>query len=359
MLHCGVFAGPPSGELWSTHVGFVFGFSDLSRHDTVTDHLARSMRNFFCAGAGDRLAQWRCHTDWNTDALAHHDTRFVALWRDQNLMTVPGDAAHLLRAAQLPAGARLPDEVVLLGQLDGHTCFALALELSADEADQLQGDDARFCDLRRNAGLLPPEHGALLAYSRAMLFWHRRHRFCGECGAPTRSEEAGHVRACSNGACAGKAFPRTDPAVIVLISDADNERCLLGRQRSWVPGMYSCLAGFVEPGESLEHAVVREVREESGIHIASVRYRSSQPWPFPSSLMLGFRAVAGSEVIERGDEELEDARWFTRDDLARGICEGSLRAPNTVSIAFRLIEEWYDEGGEPFTGVLERARSAG
>ena len=321
----------------------------------MTDHLARSMRNFFCAGPDDRLAQWRRHSNWNTDALVHDDTRFVAVWRDQSLLTISGDAASLLRAAELPAGLCSPDDVVLLGQLDGHTCFALALELSEEEVERVQGRNARFCDLRRNAALLPAEHGSLLAYSRAMLFWHRRHRFCGDCGAPTRSEEAGHVRACSDAACGSKVFPRTDPAIIVLISDAGNERCLLGRQSAWVSGMYSCLAGFVEPGESLEHAVLREVREEAGIDIASVRYRSSQPWPFPSSLMLGFRAVASSELIERGDEELEDARWFSREDLARGICEGSLRAPNTVSIAYRLIEEWYDEGGASFAAVLEQA----
>ena len=323
----------------------------------MTDHLARSLRNFFCADPGERLAQWRRHADWNADALAHGDTRFVALWREQNLMTTACDAARLLRADELPQQIHASADMVLLGELDGHTCFAVALELSADEVDGLQGDDAQFSDLRRNAALLAPQHGAMLAYSRAMLFWHRRHRYCGDCGAVTRSEESGHVRACTDQACGAKIFPRTDPAIIVLTTDVSNERCLLGRQSTWIAGMYSCLAGFVEPGESLEHAVLREVLEESGIKIVSVRYRSSQPWPFPSSLMLGFRAVAGSETIERGDEELEDARWFTREDLASGICDGSLRAPNPVSIAYRLIEEWYDEGGEPFTDVLERARA--
>ena len=136
----------------------------------------------------------------------------------------------------------------------------------------------------------------------------------------------------------------------MLVSDAANARCLLGRQPVWVQGMYSCLAGFVEPGESLEHAVVREVMEESGIAISSVSYRSSQPWPFPSSLMLGFRALAASEAIQRGDDELEDARWFSRAGLEAGYREGSLRVPNPVSIAYRLIEEWYDEEG----GSLER-----
>ena len=157
---------------------------------------------------------------------------------------------------------------------------------------------------------------------------------------------------CSNADCDARHFPRTDPAIIVLVSEPGNARCLLGRQRSWVPGMYSCLAGFVEPGESLEHAVIREVDEETGIRLERVEYRSSQPWPFPSSLMLGFRAVAASEAIQRGDDELEDARWLTREQMVAGFRAGELRAPNPVSIAYRLIEEWFDEGGTPLVDVL-------
>jgi NAD+ diphosphatase len=321
----------------------------------VTDHLARSRRNFFCAGPEDRLAQWRRHPGWSASAITHDETRFVPLWRDQNLLNVAGDAATLLSAHELPSSVVPYEDAVLLGSLSGQTCFAVDLDASEAEIEQIQGTHSEFRDLRRSAALLPAEQGALLAYARAMLFWQRRHRFCGECGAATRSDESGHSRACSNGECGAKHFPRTDPAIIVLTSDVDNERCLLGRQSTWVPGMYSCLAGFVEPGESLEHAVLREVQEESGIEISSVRYRSSQPWPFPSSLMLGFRAVASSEAINRGDDELEDAQWFTREQLASRIIDGSMRAPNTVSIAFRLIEEWYDEGGTPFTDVLAAA----
>lgn len=316
----------------------------------VTDHLARSARNFFCAGPGDRLAGWRRHPGWSTSAMVHADTRFVPVWRDRSLMLAGGEAACFLRAEQLPESTALHDEAVLLGQLEGQTYFAVELALDESRAQALAPPAACFVDLRRNAALLSPEHGAILAYARAMLFWHRRHRYCGECGAPTRSEEAGHLRVCSDGACDARHFPRTDPAIIVLASDAVGERCLLGRQPVWDPGMYSCLAGFVEPGESLEHAVVREVMEEAGIRIASVRYRSSQPWPFPSSLMLGFRAEASSEAIQRGDDELEDARWFSRDELEAGYRQGTLRVPNPVSIAYRLIEEWYDERG----GSLQR-----
>lgn len=192
------------------------------------------------------------------------------------------------------------------------------------------------------ASLLAPGEGELLAHARALAYWHRRHRFCGDCGHPTEGAQGGHVRVCSNPQCGRQHFPRTDPAVIVLVTAG--ERCLLGRQPSWLPGRYSTIAGFVEPGESLEAAVVREVGEETGVRVREVRYQSSQPWPFPASLMLGFRAVAEGEDIHLGDEELEDARWFSREELERAMEEGALRLPGRISIAYRLIEDWFDEG---------------
>jgi NAD+ diphosphatase len=210
----------------------------------VTDHLLRSERNFFCAGPSDRLARWRTHPGWSDTALAHPQTRFVPLWRDASLVTDDGGAARLLSAQELPAGSAASEHAVLLGDFHGCTCFAVELPGHSELAPP------RGCawrDLRRHAGLLAPAEGALLAYARAMLYWHRRHRFCGSCGAPTRGEEAGHLRVCSDGRCDARHFPRTDPAIIVLVSDAAGERCLLGRQRQWAPGMYSCLAGFVDP----------------------------------------------------------------------------------------------------------------
>ena len=323
----------------------------------MIDHLARSARNFFCAGTGERLAQWRRHPGWSSSALTHEDTRFVPVWRERSLIDDSGEAACLLTLRDLAPLAFQHEEAVLLGTMHGHTCFALELALDEAQARAVSPPGAGFRDLRRNASLLSPHEGALLAYARAMLFWHRRHRYCGECGSPTRAEEAGHLRVCSDGQCGARHFPRTDPAIIVLSTDASGERCLLGRQAAWDAGMYSCLAGFVEPGESLEHAVVREVYEESGIRIAQVSYRSSQPWPFPSSLMLGFRALAVSEAIQRGDDELEDARWFSRDDLAAGYRDGSLRIPNQVSIAYRLIEEWFDEGPATLGDLLAQLRA--
>jgi NAD+ diphosphatase len=174
-----------------------------------------------------------------------------------------------------------------------------------------------------------------------MTHWHATHKYCGSCGAPTESREGGHLRVCTDPDCARAHFPRTDPAVIMLV--AKDDRCLLGRKAEWPPGRYSTLAGFVEPGESLEDAVRREVMEETGVVVSDVEYHSSQPWPFPASLMLGFFCRAETEVVQRNDKELEDARWFTREELRNGN-GGMGIAPRPISIARRLIDDWLTEG---------------
>jgi NAD+ diphosphatase len=246
-----------------------------------------------------------------------------------------------------------PPEWVFLGLLDDRPLFAAEVREGAEDAAHLMAgpgrldgpgeppaDLARFGelhDLHRVGAMLEQGEGSLLAYARALVTWNRSHRFCGRCGHPTEPREGGHVRGCTNAACGRDHFPRTDPAIIVLVADGD--RCLLGRKSEWPDGVYSTLAGFVEPGESLSEAVAREVREESGIVVGGVRYRSSQPWPFPASLMLGFHAEArgGELCVDR--EELCDARWFNRREvLARH--ETGLKLPSRVSIARRLIEDW-------------------
>ncbi len=191
--------------------------------------------------------------------------------------------------------------------------------------------DTELRELRPLAPLLPPDSASLLAYARALALWKARHRFCGVCGAPNLPTRAGHVMRCTAEGCATEFFPRLDPAIIVLVTDATGERALLGRQASWAKGRYSTIAGFVEPGESLEDAVIREVEEETGVLTGDVEYVASQPWPFPSSLMLGFRAVARTHDITLRDGELEDARWFTRAELTSGqasaaTCGRDLRA---------------------------------
>jgi NAD+ diphosphatase len=191
------------------------------------------------------------------------------------------------------------------------------------------------------AMLLPDAEAGLLSYARAMMYWRQRHRFCGVCGSKMTASRGGHVLVCTNADCRHESFPRIDPAIIVLISDG--ERALLGRQAAWPAGRYSTIAGFVEPGESLEDAVAREVFEETGVRVDTMEYHSSQPWPFPSSLMLGFTAHAATTDIHLRDQELEDARWFTRADFSTG----RLKIPPGLSISFRLIEHWFDAGGGP------------
>jgi NAD+ diphosphatase len=202
--------------------------------------------------------------------------------------------------------------------------------------------NGNFIDLRSIALNLDADESALLAQAKGMTVWHRNNRFCNNCGSPTTSTEAGYLRVCSNSECRHLHFPRTDPAVIVRVTKGN--RILLGRQAWWAKGRYSNIAGFVEPGESLETAVAREVWEETGIRLESINYHSSQPWPFPKSLMLGFTATSTNCSIKQNDGELEDAKWFTREQIKQGLIDGTLSMPSAYSISFHLIEEWFDKG---------------
>jgi NAD+ diphosphatase len=307
-------------------------------------------RNTFAGPYLDRAAHMREDPAWFESALIDAASRVVPIWRARSLVT----GGESLRAAfpeldRLPAEMRVAEELILLGRFDGYFCFAC--EFAGEEAPDLL-PDARFEDLRLVAARLPAEEAGLLAYARAMVSWRRNHRFCGVCGHNTRAARGGHVQICTNPACAHEQFPRIDPAIIVLVSDGD--RALLGRQASWPAGRYSTIAGFVEPGESLEDAVAREVSEETGIQLEAIEYQSSQPWPFPASLMLGFAARATSRTIVRNDKELEDARWFTRDELDAG----SVLFPPTQSISFRLIEHWHDTPGRPSLREIHRLANA-
>ncbi|MBV9554529.1 MAG: NAD(+) diphosphatase, partial [Alphaproteobacteria bacterium] len=292
-------------------------------------------------------------------------SQFVPVWRSQNLVLDLTDAEP--RAIVFGAGhavALLGDDdaevhlaqgrIVFLGEIEARAHFAL--DLSAHEtpldlaspalaASGIASDGARFADLRQLAGRLARHEGALLALARAMVWWHSRHRFCGLCGSPTLSEEAGHMRRCTNPDCKTMHFPRTDPAVIMLVSDG--ERALLGRNKNFPPGMYSTLAGFVEPGESLEDAVAREVREETGVEVGLVTYHSSQPWPFPANIMLGFHAEAATSEVQVDYGELEDAKWFERDWLLAHADDNSFRLPRLDSIARRLVEDWLHRRAGP------------
>jgi NAD+ diphosphatase len=235
---------------------------------------------------------------------------------------------------------------IFLGTLrQSGALFAADLSARRSEEDalaflNLNTDLARFIPLRQFDGSLSPEQRSLLFYSRSLTYWHEQQKFCHRCGNPTLPEEAGHVMGCTNPNCATKHFPRTDPATIMLVYSGD--LCLLGRQSSWPQGMYSTLAGFVEPGEKLEEAVFREVKEESGIEVKNIRYFGSQPWPFPQSLMLGFFAEAETKEITRG-AELEDVRWFHVSEAKEILGKLAGRFPHLDTIARRLIRHWVEE----------------
>jgi len=224
----------------------------------------------------------------------------------------------------------------LLGVEDGLGLFALAVDRARGE-ELASREGAQGVGLRDLAGRATPGEAGIAAYARALLHWQSRKRYCGRCGAPTRLRAAGHRAECTDAACAQEYFPRTDPAVIVIV--ARGTRCLLGRQPSWPERRYSTLAGFVEPGETLEQAVRREVAEESGVRVGDCRYLGSQPWPFPASLMLGFEADAESEEIAL-DGELAEARWFDVEELHVGGASGEIMLSPGISIAFHLIDTW-------------------
>lgn len=281
--------------------------------------------NTFAGEALDRAGPQRRDESWLAARLADPATRVVAA--SESGVIVAGERPRMFAVDALPEGL----ELVLLGvDGDGHAVFA------ADPGDELPGERRGLRDL---APVLSQAEGGMVAHAVGLLNWHRRHRFCANCGAPSDAREAGHVRVCP--VCGTQHHPRTDPVVIMLVTDGD--RALLGRQAQWPTGRYSALAGFVEPGESLEEAVAREVREEAGVRVAGVRYRSSQPWPFPSSLMLGFSARwAGGEPAVR-DAELEDVGWFTR----QAIVDGDVLLPPPTAIARRLIDEWLGDDEAP------------
>jgi NAD+ diphosphatase len=235
------------------------------------------------------------------------------------------------------------NETVFLGLLDDAARFGYGIAPATAEALKTR-DGFHVTDLRSIAvqGLVEPDHLPPIAEAKAVLHWHMRHRFCPNCGHETRAVQAGWKRDCPQ--CKVEHFPRTDPVVIMLASDG--ERCLLGRSPRFVPTMWSCLAGFVEPGESIEDAVRRETREEAGITCGRVTYFASQPWPFPTSLMIGCHAEALTRDIVVDREELEDARWFSRSEigamLMRKHPEG-LTTPPPVAIAHHIIRAWVED----------------
>lgn len=298
--------------------------------------------NLYAGNAIDRAAHRRGDPDWIEAQFLRPDSRILPVWRSESLIQVAEPpAAGLVSHQTVLARMEKGTVAAFLGLFEAVPYFAVDVSHLDDPAGFAAAADARFADLRELGPLLGPEEAGLLAYARGLVYWHQRHGYCGSCGGGTESAEAGHMRRCLDGICGAEHFPRTDPAVITLVTKGD--ACLLGRQASWPEGMHSTLAGFVEPGESLEDAVAREVLEETGVGVSNVRYVSSQPWPFPASLMIGFRAEAGerSEIAPRIDE-LENVQWFTRAEL-KDRKRIHLRLPYRGAIARGMIEGWLEE----------------
>ena len=289
----------------------------------------------------DRVAEQRDAYDWVAARAGSPGARYL-------LLDAAGDAflhkeEEVLR--WLDAGERerllAHASCSLLGIADGQPHFMLLLDENDDIAALEDTFGARRMGLREAGLRLAADEAGLFAYAKGLAHWQRETRFCARCGSPLQLVSSGHRAQCTNPACGRLHFPRTDAAVIVIVEYQG--ACLLGRQAGWPPGRYSTLAGFVEPGEALEDAVRREVAEEAGVVVGEVHYHSSQPWPMPASLMVGFTASALSPTIHLRDEELEDARWFTPQQIIDGLADGSLKTPTRLSVSYQLLAHWLQQ----------------
>jgi NAD+ diphosphatase len=294
----------------------------------------------------DRAAHLRGNDEKLFALESHRDARAYVIYRDSLVAKQePGGPRVLLRIDEaLKFGAN--PGTIFLGLRDGAPVFGMGIAAAAVEK-LLAGQEAAVTELRGMAmqGVVPPEQLSAIAMAKSMVTWHQRHGYCANCGTRTAMKEGGWKRECPN--CKAEHFPRTDPVVIMLVTLGD--KCLLGRQKQFLPGMYSCLAGFVEAAETIEDAVRREIFEESGIRCTDVNYYMTQPWPYPSSLMIGCTARATSSDIVVDRTELEDARWFDRAEATLMIKRqhpDGLAGPHPFAIAHHLLGRWVHGGNE-------------
>ena len=294
----------------------------------------------------DRAAHLRSNDEKLFALESHRDARAYVIYRDSLVAKQePGGPRVLLRIDEaLKFGAN--PGTIFLGLRDGAPVFGMGIAATAVEK-LLTGQEAAVTELRGMAmqGVVPPEQLSAIAMAKSMVTWHQRHGFCANCGTRTAMKEGGWKRECPS--CKAEHFPRTDPVVIMLVTSGD--KCLLGRQKQFLPGMYSCLAGFVEAAETIEDAVRREIFEESGIRCTDVNYYMTQPWPYPSSLMIGCTARATSEDIVVDRTELEDARWFDRAEATLMIKRqhpDGLAGPHPFAIAHHLLGRWVHGGSD-------------
>ena len=275
--------------------------------------------------------------------LIQPKTRYIIVWRGQNFFETDMTGLRAMKWLTKEAASLFLDEAICiyLGK-DRSQAEYVCLDISKYPENKLTPlfANGQFGDLRKADPSISGDDGSILAYAKAMCHWHAHSEYCSVCGSFAISSEAGHTRECSNVDCAMVHFPRTDSAIIVAVTFED--KILLGRQPNWPKGMLSVLAGFVEPGETLEHAVAREVYEEAGLIIKNIFYQLSQPWPFPASLMVGFRAEAVSNKLTINTQEIETAEWYSHEQIAKfdGVTK---YLPRKLSISRRLIEEWLSD----------------
>jgi NAD+ diphosphatase len=289
----------------------------------------------------DRVSVQRSNDHWINEQLSAESTLFIPVLDSKVLCTsLHNPRAVYLTKKDIKDLSKAGELSVFLGISDNKAIFAIDVELL--KSNSILNTIGDYFDFRQVMSLLSYHEYALLALARFMIHWQSKNRFCGKCASATKSAEAGNSRICQNSDCGERYFPAMDPAIIVLVICGDC--CLLGRQKRWPDLMYSTIAGFVEPGERMEDTVVREVHEETGVTVGEIEYQASQSWLMPASLMLGFTAIAKDEKIKFDTNELQDARWFTREEIKDNLQKGLLKMPGKLSIARSLIKEWFDKG---------------
>src|SRR6185369_12255679 len=306
----------------------------------------QSFQNTFAGNPLDRASDRRTNSAWLAEQLASPDSLGFAMWNGRPFVEKAGDGGDL-QIAYLPAKlvgelAGGQERLLFMGLWKDTAVFAVDIDGGVDPSDGVLQGLGKFEDLRAVALRVPATDAAILATAKSMFEWRRRHKHCAACGEPSQATDGGWKRKCP--ACETEHFPRTDPVVIMLPYHGD--RCMLGRQEAWPKGMFSALAGFLEPGESIEEACARELNEEAGLHAVKVRYHSTQPWPYPSSLMIGLIAEVEDDEGTPDQTELSEVRWFTRDEARQLIAvevEGAA-APGRLAIAHQLIKAWVEEG---------------
>lgn len=302
-----------------------------------------SRKNFYATISLNRAANQRSDDKWISEQLSNPESKLLPVWRNHNLFT-QGDNFSMacLGLEHLNALSNGKNQPILLGTIGQTSYFSIDISHLDNPKDNiLYNSGLEFADLRQIGPIMNPEEGNLLAYARGINYWHQQHLHCGVCGNMTHSEAGGHQRRCEDKSCDTVHFPRTDSACIVLVYNDD--KIVLARAGRFPAKMQSVLAGFLEPGENLEDCVAREVFEEVGINLTDIVYQHSQPWPFPSSLMVGFRARALNTDLHPDPKELESANWYSRDELKAITPDSEIQLPRGDSIARRLIEEWLAE----------------